>query len=225
MNRTIRPVSIGLLLGVLGLLFGIFWAMYITVNHERIHAAFSERAGAAKGRLHAPEEHVKDAGASHDHAVSEGHDHGAPPHDSTEAHDDHAAHMTDEKTPGEAAPADTHSHAMHEDPAEEAAHERLAKGHVHAMGLGVLTICVSLVISLTAAPNVLKTLASACLGVGALLYPSAWIIMGYRTPSIGVEAAQESVFPIAALSVALVLAGLLICLFYLLKGMAGGENA
>ncbi len=226
MNRTIRPVSIGLLLGILGLLFGIFWAMYITVNHERIHAAFSERAGAAKGRLHAPEEHGEDAGASHDHAGSEGHDHGAPPHDSTEAHDVHAAHMTDDKSVDEAAPADTHKHAPeHEDPAEEAAHERLARGHLHAMGLGILTISVSLVISLTAAPNVLKTLASACLGVGSLLYPFAWIIMGYRTPSIGVEAAQESVFPIAALSVALALAGLLICLFYLLKGMAGGENA
>lgn len=228
MNRTIRPVSIGLLLGVLGLLFGIFWAMYITVNHEKIHAAFSESAGAARGRLHAPEEHGKDAGASHDHAGSEGHDSGPHAHDAAEAHDGGAAHMTDEKSMDEAAPADAHVHGLkathNEDPAA-AAHERLTRGHIHAMGLGILTISVSLVISLTAAPNALKTLASACIGVGSLFYPFAWIIMGYRTPSIGVEAAQESVFLIAAMSIVLVLAGLFICLFYLLKGMVAGENA
>lgn len=214
MNRMIRPVSIGLLLGVIGLLFGIFWAMYIVVNHEKIHAAFSESAAAAKARLHAPEGHGKDAGAHHDD--------GAHPHDPAEAQDGHAAHMADERSVDEAAPADTHAHAMHENRAEEAAHERLTRGHIHAMGLGILTISVSLVISLTTAPNALKTLASACLGVGSLFYPFAWIIMGYRTPSIGVEAAQESVFLIAAMSIALVLAGLFICLFYLLKGMVGG---
>lgn len=220
MNRTIRPVSIGLLLGILGLLYGVFWAMYITVHHERIHAAFKESAGAAKGPIpvHAPEEGHKDAGAPHDH--------GSHPHDPAEANEGGGARMTDEKPEKEAVLSDTHAHATHDDPVEEAAHERLVKGHVHAMGLGVLTICVSLVISLTAAPKALKTLASACLGVGALLYPSAWIIMGYRTPAIGVEAARGSVFPIAALSVLLVLSGLLISLFYLIKGMvSGGESA
>jgi len=212
MNRTIRPVSIGLLLGILGLFFGIFWAMYITVNHEKIHEAFSKSAGASL-----EEKFVIQGGSSHDQAP-----HG---HDGPEAHEGRAGHVMDEKSVKAPKPADTHLHGLPEDPAAEA-HERLTRGHVHAMGLGVLTISVSLVISMIGAPNALKTLASACLGVGSLFYPLAWIVMGYRTPSMGIEAAQESVFPIAALSIALVLIGLFICFFYLLKGMVGrGENA
>ena len=208
MNRTIRPVSIGLLLGIIGLFFGIFWAMYITVNHEKIHEAFSKSAGAAlRGKSAA-----QTAPAGHDQT----------PH----GHDGPEAHVMDEKAAPAVKPADTHDHGKHDDPTAKAAHERLVRGHIHAMGLGILTISVSLVISMTGAPNALKTLASACLGVGSLFYPLAWIVMGYRTPSMGIEAAQESVFPIAALSIPLVLIGLFICLFYLLKGMAGrGENA
>lgn len=98
------------------------------------------------------------------------------------------------------------------------AHERLARGHLHAMGLGVLTICICLVLALIQAPPGMKTLASASAGIGGLFYPLAWIIMGFRTPSLGAEAAADSVFPIAALSILLILIGVLLTLFYAIRG-------
>ena len=47
--------------------------------------------------------------------------------------------------------------------------------------------------------------------------------MGYRTVTLGAEAAAESVLPITALSVALVASGLLITMFFVIRAVFKGE--
>ncbi|MBI5561733.1 MAG: hypothetical protein HY894_02600 [Deltaproteobacteria bacterium] len=204
MHSIIRPVRIGLFLGLATLLFGIFWAMYLAVNHERIHKSLSER-----GRSAVEDKFVLSAdGAGHGHAAMNGQTAG---HD----HHDHAA-MTDED--GGAAHDE-----MHADPAMREVHERLTRGHIHAMGLGLIAMAVSLTLAFLTAPLRVKTFASACAGVGGLFYPFAWIIMGYRTAALGAEAAENSVLPIVVFSVALVLVGILVSLAYLVRGALRGE--
>lgn len=250
MHPSIRPIGIGLLLGLLGLFFGVFWAMHLTLNHEKIHndlmrsgkAAVEEKfvinsqpgtnvhvhgspvhegheghdnsqaASSASG--HSAHSHEAQATSGHDHST---HEHGAQTDVSNPAHDHSAMNMADdaavEKPSG-------HSHSgAHDNPEMAAAHERLAKGHVHAMSLGLLTIILSLLMAVINAPAKIKTFAAACLGTGGVFYPLAWILMGYRTTSLGINGAQESVKPIVAFSIPLVMIGIIICLYYVLKGV------
>jgi len=198
MQQTLRPVSIGLFLGLCTILFGIFWAMYLTVKHEQIHASLEERGRAAlagkfviappagAGRVHAHKADAKDG----EEKAAGGMDHGK-----TDTGNHHGGDLTKE------------------------AHERLTRGHIHAMGLGILSITLSVALSFLNMPARMKTLSSACIGVGGLFYPFAWIIMGFRTTALGAEAAAQSVLPIVVLSVFLVIAAILLTLVYLIKGL------
>lgn len=193
MQQTLRPVSIGLFLGLCTILFGIFWAMYLTVKHEQIHAYLDER-----GRLAIEEKFViaPPGGAGHAHGGG------------VKASGAGAAHETGHM-----------GGAGHGNGLVEEAHERLTRGHVHAMGLGILSITLSVALSFLNVPARMKTLSSACMGVGGLFYPFAWVIMGYRTTALGAEAAAQSVLPIVAFSVFLVFAAILLTLVYLIKGL------
>lgn len=234
-KQTFRPVLIGLFFGVCSLIFGILWAAYLTLNHDHIHKVLGERAKAAL-----EEKFVLSGSGGHRHG-GENNDQGgspsqAPGHDHKDGHDGgeavSAAHSHDVQAgPHEHAGAEpagmnkeAHEHrGGHDEPGMEEAHERLTRGHLHAMGLGTVSIALSFMIAFLPAPHKMKTFASACLGVGGFFYPMAWIIMGYRTTALGAEAAQESVLPIVAFSVSLVLAGLILCLFYLFKAVFQGE--
>jgi hypothetical protein len=217
----------GLVLGLLSLFFGVVWAINLTVNHDKIHRRLSESAmsaiedkfviNPASGHDHGHDSHAPDDHTAQSHAETPGaaHNHSSHDHGASSMHED----------PGPAGSASTEGVAEraagrlgHDAPRIAAAHERLARGHLHAMGLGVLTICVSLILSLVRAPVKIKTLASACAGIGGFFYPFSWIIMGFRTPSLGPDAAAGSVFPVAAFSVLLILAGILLTLFYVVKG-------
>ncbi len=195
MQQTLRPVSIGLFLGLCAILFGIFWAMYLTVKHEQIHASLEER-----GRAALEEKFViaPPGGAGHEHGGAK-----------TEAG---AAHETGHM-----------GGAGHGNALMDEAHERLTRGHIHAMGLGILSITLSVALSFLNVPARMKTLSSACMGVGGLFYPFAWIIMGFRTTALGAEAAAKSVMPIVAFSVFLVFAAILLTLIYLIKGLTKSQ--
>ncbi|MBI5492172.1 MAG: hypothetical protein HY893_04480 [Deltaproteobacteria bacterium] len=220
---SLRPVILGLLLGLISLIFGIFWAAYITVNHERIHRTLSESASAAlhekfvvspvptEGHQHHASPEKASAGAEHGKSGHNMHD--------EQGENEHAKTGHGVKDEGIEAPSSPEAmhEAMHEDSLMEAAHERLTRGHLHAMGLGTLSILVSFIFAFSTAPANVKTFASACLGTGGIFYPLSWIIMGFRTPALGMEAAQESVVPIVALSMLLVLVGLLLCFFYFIR--------
>ncbi|MBI5237216.1 MAG: hypothetical protein HY887_02195 [Deltaproteobacteria bacterium] len=207
-SQRIKPVLIGAFLGTLSVLFGISWAIYLVVNHDGIHERFeadmlavqtAEQAAESVGRSEhgALREEVHADGKRHMHKSAEVSTDGAKP----ETH----------RMEGMAAPA----HHM-QDPTGEA-HKRLARGHAHWMGLGILAVCFSLMLAFLDAPPRVKTLGSACVGIGALVYPISWIFMGYRTITLGIEGAQEAALPFVALSVPLVLLGLIICLFYLIR--------
>ena len=183
----IRPVRIGLILGLLSIFFGIFWVVYITAGHDDVHDALDRVSTSA----------VSEAGMSDLHEEK---GHGVPGHH------------------GAVSEADEGNGKPHDDSVSEEAHEMLAKGHVHAMGLGLLTICVSLILALVCLPGWLKTLGSIFAGAGGLLYPFSWIIMGYRLPAVGMEAAESSIMPIVGISILLVLGGLLSAL----AGVAAG---
>lgn len=232
------------MLGLLGLGFGIFWAVYLTVNHESIHGRLLRAQSAS-----IEEKFVLNSmagGAGH-----EGHDSGAPVDHSVHAslsepeaardHTGHAGHGPVAAVPahdgqieemklmrGEldrikqdmAKKASAEGH--HGSPEIVTAHERLTKGHVHAMGLGILSIAVSMLLALLPASPRSKTFAAACVGTGGLFYPLAWILMGMRTTALGSAGAEASVLPMVGLSVILVGLGLLLALVYtarwLLKG-------
>ncbi|MBI5455229.1 MAG: hypothetical protein HY956_11410 [Deltaproteobacteria bacterium] len=199
MKNQIRPVFVGVLLGIFSVIFGIFWAMYLATQHDSIHRtlSLSARSSIEEKFVVSPE------GGHADHSAHGGH---AAPDKAVSneggAHSMHAAHSDDEM---------------------EEAHERLTRGHLHAMGLGILTISVSVLLSFLSAPQRMKTLAATCLGTGGFFYPFSWIIMGYRTTALGVEAAAESVVPIAGLSAILVLAGVFLTLFFLARDFIKGR--
>jgi hypothetical protein len=206
MQKALRPVSIGLLLGFISLLFGISWAMYITVNHDRIQTTLAGRA-----RVALADKFVMSSSA-HSHDVQNMKNMGDMKDMPQSSEGAGAKDVMDQK-PGNGG----------EDSSVDEAWERLRKGHLHAMGLGTITLVVSFLIAFLGAPPRIKTLASAGIGVGGLFYPMAWIIMGYRTPVLGAEAAAESVLPITAFSMLLVLAGIIITIFYLLRAVITGE--
>ncbi|MBI5886889.1 MAG: hypothetical protein HZB85_09965 [Deltaproteobacteria bacterium] len=195
MHSIARPVSVGLLLGLLTLIFGIAWAVFLTLNHDRIHDYLGERGTeAAKGGVITGGEQANALHSHHDHAQAV-----EEPH-----------------------PDASHAYMHEEDPMDQA-HERLTRGHIHAMGLGLISIAVSLIMPFLHAPNRIKAVASACAGVGGFFYPISWIIMGLRTVTLGPEAAEKSVVPIVALSVVFVLTGISLAFIYLVKGVLRGD--
>ncbi len=202
MKIVMRPVSVGLILGLLGLIFGMAWASYLAANHDDIHRRLAESQRAAIEEKFVLQPEGETPAAHHSHGTEGG-----------------AANWHSAASEGG---LEVHAEA-HDDPVMEEAHERLTRGHLHAMGLGILAISVSLVLGFIPAPHNLKTLASACLGTGGIFYPLSWILMGFRTVTLGQEEAARSVIPIAGLSMLLVVTGIVITLIYLLRYAFKGE--
>ena len=179
--------------------------MYIVVGHEAIHDRLRASAVAA------PEEPVVSVpvGGEKNH-------HGGVNTSEGQAVHSHKMEMPARQGNAHGALASegnmAHTASGHDGPVMEAAHERLVRGHLHAMGLGTIAVVISLLLAFLGGPAWLKIVASAALGIGGLVYPFSWIVMGFRTPSLGISGASESVFPIVAASAPLVLGGLFITL-------------
>ncbi|MBI5453354.1 MAG: hypothetical protein HY956_01865 [Deltaproteobacteria bacterium] len=203
MREAIRPVRIGVLLGLFGLVFGIGWAIWLVLGHERIHASLEERAAAI--------ERTGVEAAVTGHAEPSGQKPVLKTHSHTHGGDGH-----NNAAKGDGASAQK---GVHENPVMALAHTRLVRGHLHAMGLGLATVVISLIMAHTSAKTWIKTIASISTGLGGLIYPLAWVIMGYRTPSLGIDAAEASVTTIAGPGVALVLLGIAAATAFLLKDM------
>ena len=163
-------------MGLLTLVFGIMWAMFLATQHDWIHE-YSESAKEASlsGYAHADEGgHNGESEASEDGGVT-----------------------------GK--------------PLGEVVHERLRRGHIHAMGLGLLAIVVSFVFAFTQAPARVKSFGSAMVGAGCLVYPFSWILMGLRTPALGPVAAEGSVIIIVGPCLLLILGSIALATVYLFK--------
>lgn len=100
--------------------------------------------------------------------------------------------------------------------------KRLGMGHSHSMGLGLLTIAVSFILAFTTAPDRLKTGGSLVSGLGGIIFPVAWIIMGCKTPALGIDGAHAAVTPLAGIGVILVLSGLIIAVGCLIRDALKG---
>lgn len=216
MNDQIRPVGIGIAIGIITLIFGISWAIYLVVGHDSIHRILEESVKARLDSAVASGSAALDE-ASHGHGTNAVHDKGVGKEAyKTTPH----MHGAAERRAG-----GTGISGPHSDELMDAAHKRLTRGHIHAMGLGILAIALSTVLSFTGAPAWLKKTGSICLGAGGFIYPFSWIIMGYRTPAMGIAASQESILSVVAMSVPLVLLGLFITLFYVVKGLCKERGA
>ena len=178
MVEQVRPVRYGIMIGLLGLLLGIGWAIWLVAGHERIHRYLAQSAPP-------PAAQTEPAGDMHAHAMGE---------------------MQFEGASG--------------DPLMELAHTRLRRGHLHAMGLGLLTVAISLVLMPTRAPDRIKSAVSILTGLGGLIYPVSWIAMGYRTVALGPAAAEASAGAIALPGILLVLGGIVATAFLLLRSGA-----
>lgn len=194
MTEAIKPVRFGILIGLFGLIFGIGWAFFLVLGHEKIHEILKQSAAEKQGSFiqsfkpldaHAHTKKEKPADTGHHHGAGE------------------------EPKP--------HFEGAHSDPIIELSHIRLQRSHVHAMGLGLATIIISFTLAFTSAHDRLKTIISILAGLGGLIYPFAWIVMGYRTPALGPDGAEASVRIIAGPGIALVLLGAFTAIVFLLK--------
>lgn len=212
MNEIIKPVCYGILVGLFGLVFGICWAFYLVLGHERIHKSLEERAVKSQER-HSLIQLLEPATANAH---------------SGEGHEEHMSGMQDmggENQHGATKEMATHSMDEHDNPVMAMAHQRLTRGHIHSMGLGLVTIVIALILAFTSAPGKIKIIAPVLTGIGGLIYPFAWIVMGYRTPSLGPGPAEVSVTMIAGPGIALVLLGIFTAGLFLLKDLFIKKNA
>ena len=226
----IKPVRYGIIIGLLGLLLGISWAFWLVLGHERIHKSLEESLVERK-EVHSlidilePDNAQANTNAK---GVHNEHSHGqSSNNEDTHQHeqeekplqkDEHMDMMSEGQhmmQTGE----DKHQHGegMHDSPIMELAHKRLVRGHLHLMGLGLVSVVLSLILCFTSAPPLFKTVASVLTGIGGIVYPAAWIVMGYMTPRLGAAGAEAYVTLIAGPSVLLVTFGIVSAITFLLK--------
>ncbi|MDX8380898.1 MAG: hypothetical protein R8M14_02160 [Ghiorsea sp.] len=189
MNTSIlNTVRYGLILGVFSLILGSSWAVYMATHHEQLHGGFEAQA-AKQQQAHAKadmETMMQDMGMGDmlmGEATSGTHSH----HDSANETEPHQ-HQESAGHAHQAGHQHSHSGSLATD-----AMQRLVRGHIHAMGLGVLVCVLLLVVALTSLKDVWKKTLGWSFGLGAVLYPPAWIIMGFRTVELGPEAAEVSI--------------------------------
>ncbi len=218
MTGLLRPVRYGMLIGLLGLVFGMGWAIWLVVGHERIHKSFEIRM--LEGAWYNSAQPLA-PGDVHAHGDEEK----PPTEESSMRHDgmpvdEEGSHQHETREPK------PHFEGGHENPIMEISHTRLRWAHIHYMGLGLLTLILSVVLAFTSASARIQGITSVLTGLGGVIYPFAWIVMGYRTPSLGANAAMISAAAIAGPGIALVLLGILTTAFFLLRDIfSSGRSA
>ena len=219
MIEMIKPVRVGILMGLITILFGILWVMFIKTQHDFLHEVMAEadidiniempsfvstaHAGGAGNHSHGDEEEPMTGGNDSDHGE----------------HNDMESSVTEPPTKMISTFSNgvTNHHSSSGENLEALAHKRLFRGHIHAMGIGLLVIIVSLILATTVATNEAKFVTSTCLGVGGFLYPLSWIIMGLFTQSFGASEAESSVMVLVGPTVLLILGSIMTTIYYVYK--------
>ncbi len=203
LKESFRPVYHGMALALLALIFGALWAAYMATHHESLHGAFeTQEATIKKTEMnHFMQDMSMDnmiMGDAHAAAGTlAGHSHAGAAHDTAgHSHAGGAQH--------------SHSGSLAKD-----AMQRLLRGHIHYMGIGMLAIVMLILVAATTLKSCWKHVFGWTFGLGALLYPPAWILMGFRTVELGPQAAEASVLWLFGPAVGL-LVGSLIALFAVL---------
>jgi len=210
LRKILSPVHHGIAMGVLALIFGALWAAYMATHHEQLHGGFEateaqlkqthmqERMNAMKADMNMDEMGAGAMSHSHPSGTSEAHQ-----HDTSAAHSEH-------QHSHEAGHQHSHSGSLAMD-----AMQRLLRGHIHFMGIGLLTIIMLILVASTSLKDCWKKVFGWTFGLGTLMYPPAWILMGFRTVGLGPEGAEASVMWLFGPAVALLI-GSLIALFCVL---------
>lgn len=196
MIEMIKPVRVGIVMGLLTLIFGICWVIVIETQHDLLHRMMSEAP--VEGSI-ASLSLVSVANAAGEGSHS------------------HEATTEPAKVVGGSSKADTSLNKKSSGALEAKAHKRLLRGHIHAMGLGLIVMVVSLILSATIASEKIKYVTSTCLGVGGFLYPFTWIIMGFFTVSFGASEAEKSVMILIVPTVLAILGSILTTLYFTYK--------
>ena len=93
----------------------------------------------------------------------------------------------------------------------------LKRAHIHAEGMGVIAIVLSLLIGHSLLKNRFKKIFSVMIGLGSFAYPLCWFYVGTYMVDKGKEAAKADIHFLALSSVGLYLAGLSLVLGLLLS--------
>jgi len=209
MQQLFAPVRHGLMLSILALILGIGWAGYLALNHEHLHGGFEKQ----EKMLH------REARTANALSVTPLLDAILP---LAMAHGD--AQHSPQTAPAydeDAEPAQQHSHSGS---LAADAMERLLRGHIHWMGLGIFSAIMLLTVAFTSLRPVWKSLLGWTFGLGALAYPPAWILMGFRTVRLGPEAAEQSVMWLFAPAAGLLLVSLIAALAVLALEACGCQQ-
>jgi hypothetical protein len=94
----------------------------------------------------------------------------------------------------------------------------IQRAHFHAQGLGALGVGIILVLGMSWVSASVKRWLAIATGLGALLYPFTWLLMGMRIGSMGKKAAHTSVDWLAAVSIPLFFGGMMLTLLILFLG-------
>lgn len=194
MDNIMASVRHGLIMAVASLLLGAVWAAYLATHHEALHAGFGLQETGQKAAMR-----DMDMGAMRlEMGLSE--------------HHSHEIDMVSQRE-------HVHGGSLATD-----AMQRLLRGHIHFMGLGVLAAVLLLITAFTQLKPVWKKVLGWSFGLGALAYPPAWILMGFRTVELGPKAAEASVMWLFGPAVALLLASLLAVLAVLVAEASGLQH-
>lgn len=200
LRTSLQDVQHGIAMSLLALILGGLWAAYMATHHEQLHGGFEQQERALKQTAMQDmdmsgmsiETPPTAQGSTHHHAA------GAHHHD---AEGEGGAHH-------HSAGADVHHQHSHSGSLAQDAMQRLLRGHIHFMGIGLLAGLMMVLVAATTLRPCWKKTFGWTFGLGSLLYPPAWILMGFRTVALGPEAAEQSVLWLFAPAVALLVGSL-----------------
>ncbi|MDX8398536.1 MAG: hypothetical protein R8K49_09500 [Mariprofundaceae bacterium] len=187
LRKALAPVHHGLGMGLLALIFGVLWVAYIATHHEQLHGGF-EAAEAQLKQAHLQSEMNMDMMSmetpSQAASAHTGHNHQGHNHEGVHQHSHSGSLATDSM-------------------------QRLIRGHIHFMGVGLLVILMLILVASTSLKDGWKKTFAWTFGLGALMYPPAWILMGFRTVELGPQGAEASVMWLFGPAVALLIGSLI----------------
>jgi len=181
----------GLVMAVLALMLGTLWVAYIATHHEQLHGGFEAQEAQLK-QAQMQDMNMDSLSSVHDHLAETASNHHHGGSQSEAGHDHVAGHQH------------SHSGSLATD-----AMQRLLRGHIHFMGIGTLVAVLLLIVAFTSLRAGWKKVLGWTFGIGALAYPPAWILMGFRTVAMGPEAAEASVMWLFGPAVGLLLVSIL----------------
>jgi len=88
--------------------------------------------------------------------------------------------------------------------------QRLLRSHIYFMDIGTLVAVLLLIVAFTSLKPGWKKLPGWPFGIGALAYPPAWIMVGFRAVEMGPEASEASVMWLFGPAVVLLLASMFV---------------